>query len=168
MPGLSSSPPILPASTVKALAADVGPITAQTTLQTLTGLVIPITASATGIWFFEAFLLVSAANAAMDAKFGWSLPAGCTMQHGAVAGLGSEMPGFGDRSVGNARSLLNNESGTTQVATAAGTTGSFLAGMILGGGTAGNAQLQYAQNTSDAGNLTILKGSFLRYTQLVA
>ena len=39
---------------------------------------------------------------------------------------------------------------------------------IFGGGTAGNVQLQFAQNTSDASNLIVKAGSFMRYTRLVA
>lgn len=152
----------------KVLAANTGDITANTTLANVTGLFVPVGASATEIWFAEFVLLVSAANATMDAKFGFTVPASCTMLHGTASGLASEIASFADRSVGNVKSLLAAEGATTSVATGIGTSGTSLTALIFGGGTAGNVQLQIAQATSDPGVLKLLKGSFVRYVKLQA
>jgi hypothetical protein len=46
--------------------------------------------------------------------------------------------------------------------------GVVFAGFFFDGGTAGNINLQWAQNTSDLGALKLLKGSFLHIARLVA
>jgi hypothetical protein len=40
--------------------------------------------------------------------------------------------------------------------------------IVFRGGTLGNMVLQWAQNTSDAGNLVVKKGSVLRAMKVVA
>ena len=150
----------------RVLGANVGPITAQTTLQNITGLPVYIGASATEIHEFESDLLVSAANGTMDIKLGFTVPAGCTMLWGSAAGLTSEVPGFGARNVAGAPLALLAEGGNIAVSTAAGTTGLTIKGRIFGGGTAGIVQPQYAQVVSDGGNLAILKGSSIKQRRL--
>lgn len=164
MSGLQILGPAI-ASKFGVLSADTSNVSASTTLVD-SGLQVAIGASSTEIWLAEFFILVSAANATMDAKFGLSVPASCTAQWGTSAGLGSEIAGFADRSAANTKTLLNNEGATTSVATGAGTSGTGLVAVIFGGGTAGNVKLQFAQNTSDAGNLKLLKGSSVRYVRL--
>lgn len=149
------------------VASDVTHAQSSTTLSDVTGLLIPITASVTERWFFEAYLMVAAANANVDAKWGFTVPTSTTMQWGALANL-NNVAGFAPGNSAATPTALASEAGTVAVGTGNLTFGVSLAGFILGGGTAGNAQLQFAQNTSDASNLTVKAGSVLRYTRLAA
>jgi hypothetical protein len=111
----------------------------------------------------QAFLLVNAANVTVDFKAGWSAPTGATAQWGGSIGQPSAgVAGFGVPATSGTPTLLNAIGGTQAVATNAGTTGVYLIGIFFDGGTAGNIVLQWAQNTSDAGNLKLLKGSTLQ------
>lgn len=161
---ISGNPQVLTA----VLGADVGPISLQTALQNITGLGLAIGASATEVWLVKYWLLVNAANATMDVKFGFTVPAACTMQFGTTAGLSSEVPSWGARNVAGAPQTILTASGNAVPGTAAGTIGIGLTGVVFGGGTAGTVQVQYAQNTSDAGNLSISKGSIMEATKVAA
>jgi hypothetical protein len=136
-------------------------VAASTVLQSDDELLFAIGSSATEIWFFEAFLTVAAPNTAMGAKYGLVGPAAAT----ALWGLGGGVAATGKAGF--------NATGTLAAALAiGGTTGAmpslngtwlvYLAGWVYGGGTPGNVAVQWAQNTSDAGNLTVKKGSYLR------
>lgn len=136
-------------------------VAASTTLQDDNDLFLPI-GSGSELWWFRLILLINAPNNAMDVKLGWTVPAGTTMSWGAMAN-GTFL-------------VVSTASAPTAVITAAGTStsgsfnGTWLAefgGVIVGAGTAGNVQLQWAQNTSDAGNLTFMKGSVLLAKRLV-
>ena len=119
------------------------------------------------IWFVEAFLLVNAANATMDAKFGWSVPAGAAMTWGAGGVAGSTaQPGYSAMPIGSTPIVMLGAAETLLMGTAVGTVGFHIAGVFVNGGTGGNLVLQWAQNTSDAGNLTMKANSFLRATLL--
>jgi hypothetical protein len=147
------------------LAADVGPIASQTTLQNITGLALPIGSSATEKWLMELFLRVSAANGTMDLKLGFTVPTGCTLSWGILGGMIGEVPAFGARAAAQTPLTLATQSATITVATHAGNSAVAVAAIVYGGGTAGNVQPQYAQATSDAGNLTIPVGSLMRATK---
>lgn len=124
-----------------------------------------VTGNSTAIYSVEALLLVSAANATMDAKFGWDGPTGGTASWGLGSGiLGA---GFSANSTASLIVAVLAIGGTQAVGTLNGTSGAYLAGMFFEGGTAGNFTLRWAQNTTDAGNLVLLKGSFLRVRRLV-
>ncbi len=132
--------------------ANFTPISAQTTLQTLG---MPFSFPANTHWEWMLLLLVTAANATMDVKVGpVTQPTGSTMRYGAS-----------DRMFGGV--LLASTpvgaiaNGSLAFGTPAGTTGLMILGE-LHGATAGTFDLGYAQNTSDAGNLTVLKGTLLR------
>lgn len=141
----------------KALAADLGSISAQTTLQTLAGLAVPIGASATEMWRLFILLRLNAANITMDAKFGFSVPAAATMKWGTTGGV---VAGWGGVLSGSTPAALLAESDTVAIGSPANADfGLALNAIVFGGGISGNVQLQYAQNTSDAGNLQVLKGS---------
>lgn len=136
----------------------------------------PIGTSTTETYFVEAYLQFNAANATMDIKVGWnatSLPAGATASWGMVAGLNTLGPaplaGFMGVTVGSAASALVAIGGTMNAASGAAiTSGLALAGTFVGGGTAGNIIFAWSQVTTDAGNLILKAGSFLRVTRLRA
>lgn len=135
------------------LAADVGPISSTTTLQDITGLFLPIGGASTERWIVEVTLLVTGSTV-MDLKLGWSVPASCTMVWNSVQGL------LGQQAL--ATPIATTQTEGTTIAVAADT--SFLTGLralVKSGGTAGKVQMRFAQNTSDAGNLTIKAGSCL-------
>jgi hypothetical protein len=151
------------------VAADVTHTQSNTTLSDVTGLYVPIGASATEVWFWEAYLMVTAANSTVDVKFGWTVPTAATMKWGALS-PNTQLPGWVAYATATTTtaSLLGDQTFVPVAGTANGTVGLAYAGYIFGGGTSGNVQLQFAQNTSDASNLTIAKGSMLRYRRLIA
>jgi hypothetical protein len=139
---------------------------ADTTLANDTELLFPINGVSTEMWLVEAYLLVAAANATMDIKIGWSAPSGATASWGALGNM-AEVQGFGARVAANTLpNALLAISGTPGYATISGTSGLALTGIFFDGGTSGNVNLQWAQNTSDAGTLFLRKGSCLRLTKL--
>jgi hypothetical protein len=155
--------------TLQALSADVGPITAQTVLQNITGLGLAIGNSATEIWVMDLTLAVFSANATMKAKFGFTVPAGCTMLWGGFIGTSTAQGGWGQTAVSNTPLGLLTESQTMPQGSAANANFGVLArAFIYGGGTAGTVQAQYAQVNSDAGALKVLKGSYMQARKMVA
>lgn len=144
-------------------------VTASTTVQNDDHLIFAIGASATEIWFFEGMLLINGANATMDFKFTFTGPASSTGAFGGGSGTGATgFSGFaqlgGGVSIGNLAAFattINAPTGTANI-------GLQVQGWVFGGGTAGNVTLQWAQAASDAGNLVMKKGSFLRAKKLIA
>lgn len=121
--------------------------------------------AANEVWWVEAALRVNAANATMDAKFGWSVPAGTTMEWGTVSAT-NNVGGFVSAPVGTTPANIRTQADTNSVGTRGGTSGTLLAGWVFVGATAGNVTLQWAQDTTDAGDLKLLAHSFLRLTRL--
>jgi len=143
-------------------------VSASTTLQNDDHLFWSIGNSSTEIWFFELIASVSAANTTMDIKTLFTAPAGATIKWGTNATTGGPSS-FATLAVSATPPGLNTNIATAAAyGTFAGTSGVYLMGMLYGGGTAGTVNFQWAQNTSDAGNLTVQKGSFIRYTKIAA
>jgi hypothetical protein len=114
------------------------------------------------VWFFQAFLILSAANTTMDAKFGFSVPASTTMLWGANATANTaNLAGYTSVSSSNSPAAMLTESGAAAAGSVAGNFGVSLGGVVFGSTTAGNVALQWAQNTTDAGDLILKKGSML-------
>lgn len=143
-----------------ARSADSSSLTSSTTLANDSTLLWAVAANET--WYFEAKLIFNAANATMDAKVGWSVPTSCTMKwapssdhQGTVADFGR----WGVTATGVAAPLIESSS----QATASFAADFFVGyeGWVFNGANAGNVTLQWAQNTSDAGALKLLKGSLL-------
>jgi hypothetical protein len=154
---------------MKALTADVGPIASTIVLQDIAGMAVTIGASSSEMWLVEMLMMVTAANTAMDLKLGWSVPAGCTGSWGIVGGLSTEVAAWAGRVSTQTPTVgLASLAQTAAIATFAGTLGISVAALVQGGGTSGAVQARFAQNTSDAGNLSILKGSVLKATKLAA
>jgi hypothetical protein len=154
---------------VVARSADSSPLTSQATPQSDDTLLFAVAGNSTEVWFVECFLIVNTANTAMDIKIGWSVPTGTTMRwgNGYVAGA-TGFAGFYSLGVSTSPTALYSEASTLSLGgIIAGKNFVGPSGFVFSGGTAGNAVLQWAQNTSDAGNLVMEKGSFLRLTKLV-
>lgn len=129
----------------------------NTTLQNVTGLVLPVAANET--WLFEMTVFVTAAAATMDLKMGWTVPASTTMLWGAMGDSTSAL--FLARPVGSNPLALLAEGATQSVGSAALTFGFKVYGKINVAGTAGNVQFQASQDASIAADITILEDTTL-------
>lgn len=133
-------------------------IAASTTLANITDLTWALGANEK--WFFMLMLDIVAANAVMDGKIGWALPAGCTMKWAPAAEATNAIGSFMRYANGSTPTATLSESGTPNFGTAAAVDQALLyMGWVFNGANAGAAQLQGAQNTSDAGNLTFKQDS---------
>lgn len=153
------------------LGADVSLTKESTALQDVTGLAVPISASATERKRAFFFLEVEGANAVEDIEIGFSVPAGCTMRWGALGPNTANVAGYGATTTGSTPISLRDAAGGTAVisfGTSGGKIGIALIARIIGGGTAGNVQLRAAQDVSDAGALKVLKGSWIETLLLAA
>jgi hypothetical protein len=104
----------------------------------------------------------------MDFLMGWTAPASATMQWGSTF-ESTIANSIVRRAVGNAVVTPLAVGDTLQTATGVAVNTAFqVSGWVFGGGTGGNVTLTWAQNTSDAGNLTVKKGSNIRYVTLIA
>lgn len=164
-----TSPTGLGVPQVAVVASDVTHAQSNTTLSNITGLTFTIGASATEVWFFEGFLMVNAASGTPDLKLAVStgLPSGATGLWGVSTLLGAGF--FGAAAAAGAPLVLTSAATSiTGIGTVNGTTGVSYFGFIFGGGTGGAIQSKFAQNTSDASDLIIKAGSFLRFTKIAA
>lgn len=152
--------------TIAALSADVGPISSQTTLQNITGLGVSIGASATEIWLIKYWILVNPANGTMGYKFGFSVPASCTLQWAPISVVSMTSAVWGMD--GNNNLAFTESSTVANVNGANGVLPVGLAVIAFGGGTSGTVQVKYAQNTSNGSNLKINKGSISEATKVVS
>jgi len=145
-------------------------LSANAVLQNDDALLFAIGASATLVVFYEAWLFFVGANATMDIQFGWTGPAGATMLWAPLSdSTTAPVAGWGRRAASQTNQPPVSIATAITGATGAGTDNVVVyAGLVFGGGTAGNIQLQWAQNTSDAGTLTVKAGSFLRHRTLIA
>lgn len=138
-------------------------VTASTTLVDVTGLGVTLGASATEVWFAKYWLLISAANAAMDIKVGFpAAPSSAALYWGPIMGNSTVVAGWITTATSTAPAALKQALQSVSMGTTgAGVAGVELIAIILGGGTGGAVQIQFAQDTSDAGALKILKGSIM-------
>jgi hypothetical protein len=161
-------PSLLPPSNVSTavLTSDVGPIASQTALTDITGLGLTIGGSATEIWRVTWWLIVEAANATMDARFGFTVPTGTTMKWGVLGGLADAVASWSGRAVASIPITALIESNQISLGTAVGISLVPLTAVVFSGNTAGNVQPRFAQSTSDPGNLKIDKGSLMEATKV--
>ena len=135
------------------------------------GLPIAISGSTTQLIEFTYELLVNAANATEDIVFSFTRPTGCTLLWGgSVGGAGGSVIGFGASATTTTPATLQTAGQTLPLGTGAGTTGITIKGKMIASGTSvpGTLQLQFAQNTADAGTLKLLKGSSVVWRELQA
>lgn len=128
--------------------------TSNTTLGDATGLAVALEADSIYIW--DAYIAYDA-GATGDLKLAWSVPSGTT-GHWCMWGLSTATTG----SIGDMVAIRATSYGATTLtlggsASFSGFLAARGAGYIDTAGTAGNFQLQFAQNTSN-GTSTILKG----------
>lgn len=117
------------------------------------------------VWFFEAFLLLQAASVNADWKATITVPAGATGPWGLAATTGSwSLVGVGSAPA----PLVAAGTGASFGAaiTGSGLTAGYMAGWVIVGATAGNAQIQWAQNTATVENSIVQANSFLRIRRL--
>jgi hypothetical protein len=156
------------AEAAEATAAPVSAVTTEIfTLKETTGLkdipllALAISKSVTEVWRLSLWVLLETANNAMDFKHGFTVPAGCTMRWGSLPGNSGNQAGFGIAPTATTPLAMLSAAETLAGGTRSGVIGVPLVAIVYGGGTAGNVQLQVAQNTSDAGNLSVLPGSIM-------
>ena len=147
-------------------------VTNSSTLQSDDELFFAIGSSATEVWFFEMFLWVECSDANTEFDCAFIGPAAATARLGGGSGTGtSAFSGFAQMGGGTAPSSLQGFSGTEMrfPTIASGILGYQLQGWVMGGGTAGNVTLQWAQGSATPGvALTVKEHSFLRALKVVS
>lgn len=134
---------------VKASDESVNSAGTGTTLQDDNDLFFPIGASEK--WVAEGMIFVTT-PAAADFKMAFTIPTGATMQWAAIFQVGTTSQDVLQGTVsGTADSTLIVLSSAP----------AYLVVSVINSTTAGNVKMQFAQNTADAGNTTVLAGSFL-------
>ncbi len=118
-------------------------------------------------WFWQAMLTFTAADSGgtattADVQVGWSVPTGGAMQWGALGNATSTFAGYGASSTANSPLTLLTAASASSQGAAAVSWGIAYCGFYTGDGShAGNVNLQWAQNTSNAATLLIAKNSTL-------
>ncbi|GAA4849802.1 hypothetical protein GCM10023403_10760 [Pseudonocardia benzenivorans] len=132
---------------------------ASTTLSDDPQLSLPVLASTT---YLLSALLIWSTGTGPDAKFGLTVPAGCTWQ---VAPFG--IPTSVTATAGSIETAVFTASGIPLGGVAAGTkTAALVTGTVVVGGTAGTVTISWAQNTSNASNTVLYTGSSLQLTRV--
>ncbi|KKN75269.1 hypothetical protein LCGC14_0382680 [marine sediment metagenome] len=132
-------------------------VTSSTTLQDDDALLFAIGASER--WVFEFFIIWKSTTTG-DIKFTITVPSGATGAWvlGRQEGTGGSEPTY--------RGSLTFGAGVLAEATSTNHYGTHIWGAVLNSTTAGNATLQWAQNTSDATKATVFTHSWLRAMQV--
>jgi hypothetical protein len=136
-------------------------VTSSTTLQNDDHLVFAVDANS--VYSIEMVLIVSAGNTTADYKFAWTFPSGTTMFWGMVS-EGGTMWQAGNHLTGPA--ALGTEATTITASSDNIITGKLFKGVVIVSSTAGNMQLQWAQNTSDGSGSVVKTNSHIRYRKI--
>jgi hypothetical protein len=137
-----------------------------TTLTNVTDLVYTLAASTQ--YFVKMFMVLNAADA-LDFKFGWTVPASCTMVWAPTAvGTGSGFDKFywSPAHTGQTPDALLSESTTSSIASLNGTIGATFLALVSNSTNAGSLQLQFCQVSAGASTHKILKGSHLEIVKI--
>lgn len=121
------------------------------TMQNDNALVVSVTANA--VYRVEMRLRV-ASGATPDFKYQFTLPAGATGLYSAVTSATGPLVFF----------VFDDNMSLPQSTEASASTLAF--GLLTVGATAGNVQLQWAQNTATVSDTTVLNGSYLYFTRM--
>jgi hypothetical protein len=160
--------------TVVARTSDTAARNSGNTGSTLTAddtLLFAVSGNSTDVYFVEMILLFStgAAGATSDAKAAWNVPSGTTIKggYGFVAGSAG-FPGSPASATSYSPTAFLAAAGPW-VWAMGNSTEFFARGelFVYVGGTSGNVVMTWAQNTSDASNLILTKGSHLRITKVI-
>lgn len=133
----------------------------ETSPQNITGFIVPLSASATEIVNFDLDLIFDG-NTAADIKLSTAGPAGYAGYWGPIPGSATSS-GWGFVGTGSTPVGLTTIAVDLTMGTGTNPHGVLVKGSIRGGGTAGNVQFRFAQNAAHASNLTLHRGSELRY-----
>ena len=131
----------------------------STTFVNATGLTFAIGSSATEMWQFRIQLLIQAASASSRWKMILTVPSGATFLWAPDA-IGSLIY-FTPAAVGAGANALFNSVSFSWGSAANLVNGMNIYGWVVGGGTAGDVQVQFAQNSLHASNNTFKKGSVI-------
>jgi hypothetical protein len=135
--------------------ADTSPVNNSTTLVNDTEMVFPVAALTT--YEIRGRILFTSATAA-DIKIGWTFPTGLTMFYSVTGFQGATFSSFDYIQTGNP---------TCEGAGVSTNDEFMIMGIVVVSSTAGNLQLQFAQNTLNASNTVIKAGSHIILTPLV-
>lgn len=131
----------------------------STALQNLTNLVVSLPGDSGAIFRFRAFVYYDSATAA-DLKLAFTIPTGATMKWGVVSGLAAGASG----STGDGQFAAQTASAAATAIGGAGVGTALLCtveGEVTMNTTAGDLQMQAAQNTSDATQSTVQARSYI-------
>jgi hypothetical protein len=131
---------------------NVGP--SNTVLQNLTNLAVPLPGTAGAIFQFQAVVFYNS-NTTADIKFAFTIPAGATMRWG-IHALATGAGGISGDMVAGSISVSGN---TVAVGGAAADAMATFFGEVTMGATAGDLQMQAAQQTSDASATNVMTRS---------
>lgn len=134
-------------------------VTSSTTLQNDDHLVLSVEKGYT--YHFRAWLLVDGGTAG-DLKTAFTYPTGSTLYFAGHGPTTSMVSGSGGDVGFNGRHNATSRSTTLSYGTSGSRPGIQVEGLLIVGSTAGNLQLQWAQNTSDGTGTTLKSGSFLK------
>lgn len=141
-------------------------VASNTTLHNDNTLFVALAANTT--YKVDLAVLFEAANQTTDIKVAWTFPASCTLDL-AVAGPHANWTGPAALEVewSGWQNVTTSPSGVVVFGSASAVNfGIHARGTIVVGANTGNLQLQWAQNTSDPGNLTVKSGSSLILTPI--
>lgn len=135
--------------------------TSTTTLAADPHIVVPVSASAT--YLLDGYIEFDGIfGGTGDIKFDWTIPAGATLRWGPLGNAsGDTTQKYAANSAANSSVLTAGTYGTGGTRSAASPRG-----YVTVGGTAGNLQLRWAQNTSSATATTVYAGSWIRLQRI--
>lgn len=142
-------------------------VTGSTTLQNDDHLVLPVVANA--VYTFDLDLyMTDSADVVGDFKMSFTCPTGATFD---MHGAGAHVTDLGGGTSSNGEwigKLATTSAGATIAfgVSNPGPTAARVYGRLVMGGTAGNLQLQWAQNASDASGTTLKAGSYMTMTRV--
>lgn len=122
-----------------------------------------VTVAANTIYAVEAYLFFTSASDTPDVKVRWTFPTAATLTM-SIAALSTDVTDEAFSGRTGEASPSTTLAGGVSAATGAGPF--HMIGMLRTGANAGTLQLQWAQNSSSATNLTRTIDSFIRYTRL--
>ena len=109
------------------------------------------------VWVVNAYLMYDSGTIP-DIKFAWTVPAGATISWGAIS---SDTGAANWANIGSPVALATTGSMAFSCLGAGTIQGAILTGIAVIGGTAGNVQLQWAQNTANASDTKVRLNSAL-------
>jgi hypothetical protein len=124
------------------------------------------TVAANEVWKFKLFLIVSSVNTTMDMKVGWTYPTGATCYWGSLAANSAGGGSMFSLAVGSTQEAVMIESTVPAFGSNGGRQIVVFEGVWTIGANAGTVQLQWAQNTTNANNLTVETNSHLELIPL--